>query len=89
MALTAAYVLAGELHLADGDHVAAYRAYEDRLRPHVTANQELLRLGQEMLVAETGAAGPEGDTESAGPDGPGREDSAEFRAAVAFDLPDY
>ncbi|MFD7342573.1 FAD-dependent monooxygenase [Streptomyces violascens] len=89
VALTAAYVLAGELHLADGDHVAAYQAYEERLRPHVTANQALLSLGQEMLVAETGASGPEVDAASARPDGPGREESAQFRAAVAFDLPDY
>lgn len=90
VALTAAYVLAGELHAADGDHEAAFRAYEERLRPHVTACQALLSLGQEMVAAEArAAAGPEGNEEPTGVDGPAREDSPEFRAAVAFDLPDY
>ncbi|MES4900901.1 MULTISPECIES: FAD-dependent monooxygenase [unclassified Streptomyces] len=41
MALVGAYVLAGELKAADGDHEAAFAAYERELRAYVTANQEL------------------------------------------------
>lgn len=89
VALTAAYVLAGELHAADGDHRSAFRAYEERLRPHVTANQALLALGQEMLAADAEVPGPPGSEEAAVVDGPGRENLAVFQAAVAFDLPNY
>ncbi|WP_406140156.1 FAD-dependent monooxygenase [Streptomyces sp. NBC_01089] len=55
VALTAAYVLAGELHRADGDHRAAFPAYEGRLRGHVTANQALLELGMREAGREAGA----------------------------------
>lgn len=41
MALIGAYVLAGELHAAGGDHVAGFAAYERELRAYVTANQAL------------------------------------------------
>ena len=41
LALVGAYVLAGELALADGDHEAAFAAYEARLRPYVRQGQEL------------------------------------------------
>jgi 2-polyprenyl-6-methoxyphenol hydroxylase-like FAD-dependent oxidoreductase len=41
MALVGAYVLAGELHAADGDHTAAFAAYERELRGYVTDNQDL------------------------------------------------
>jgi 2-polyprenyl-6-methoxyphenol hydroxylase-like FAD-dependent oxidoreductase len=38
MALVGAYVLAGELAAAGGDHQTAFRAYEDEMRDYVTAN---------------------------------------------------
>ncbi|MEW1750406.1 FAD-dependent monooxygenase [Streptomyces angustmyceticus] len=39
-AVIGAYVLAGELALAGGDHRTAFARYEDRLRPYVTQCQE-------------------------------------------------
>jgi 2-polyprenyl-6-methoxyphenol hydroxylase-like FAD-dependent oxidoreductase len=47
MALVGAYVLAGELHAADGDHTAAFAAYERELRGYVTDNQDLALRGME------------------------------------------
>ncbi|MBA2895499.1 FAD-dependent monooxygenase [Nonomuraea soli] len=41
LALVGAYVLAGELKRAAGDHTAAFPAYEARMRPFVEANQAL------------------------------------------------
>ncbi|MGW0228545.1 FAD-dependent monooxygenase [Actinopolymorpha singaporensis] len=41
VALVGAYVLAGELAAAGGDHVAAFARYEDRIRPYVRSAQEL------------------------------------------------
>ena len=40
LAMIEAYVLAGELHRADGDFTRAFAAYESRLRPFVTAKQK-------------------------------------------------
>jgi 2-polyprenyl-6-methoxyphenol hydroxylase-like FAD-dependent oxidoreductase len=40
MAMAEAYTLAGELHTAEGDHVRAFQAYEDRLRPYVERKQK-------------------------------------------------
>jgi 2-polyprenyl-6-methoxyphenol hydroxylase-like FAD-dependent oxidoreductase len=42
LALVGAYVLAGELGRADGDHRAAFARYEERLRPFVGLNQALI-----------------------------------------------
>lgn len=39
LAITEAYVLAGELHRAGGDHLRAFDAYEARLRPLIEAKQ--------------------------------------------------
>lgn len=39
LAMIAAYVLAGELHRANGDHRAAFAAYEARLRPFIETKQ--------------------------------------------------
>lgn len=39
LAMTEAYVLAGELELAAGDHRRAFAAYESRLRPFVATKQ--------------------------------------------------
>jgi 2-polyprenyl-6-methoxyphenol hydroxylase-like FAD-dependent oxidoreductase len=41
LALVGAYVLAGELAAADGDHETAFDAYETRMRDFVAANQKL------------------------------------------------
>ncbi|GAA3556533.1 FAD-dependent monooxygenase [Amycolatopsis ultiminotia] len=43
LALVAAYVLAGELVRANGDHAAAFAAYERRLRSWVLATQKMGR----------------------------------------------
>ena len=40
LAMTEAYVLAGELHRAQGDYQAAFRQHEQRLRPFVTGKQD-------------------------------------------------
>ena len=40
LAMTEAYVLAGELARADGDHREAFGAYERRLRPFITGKQD-------------------------------------------------
>ncbi len=39
-ALAGAYLLAGELQRASGDHIAAYRAYEQRFRPFIERKQK-------------------------------------------------
>ncbi|MET8543300.1 FAD-dependent monooxygenase [Kitasatospora sp. NPDC004799] len=80
VALTAAYVLAGELRAADGDHRAAFPAYERRLRDHVAANQAILELTGDRraradMITNLGQADPRME--------------AVFQAALAFDLPDY
>lgn len=46
MALVGAYVLAGELAQAGGDHAAAFAAYERELRGYVTGNQALALVNQ-------------------------------------------
>ena len=59
MAMVGAYVLAGELKAADGDHRAAFAAYEAELRDFVTANQRLAianaARNRDRFAAETGA----------------------------------
>ncbi|AJT66989.1 hypothetical protein T261_5363 [Streptomyces lydicus] len=52
-AAVGAYVLAGELALADGDHTAAFTRYEGLLRPYVTACQEGGRHTGEFLAPAT------------------------------------
>jgi 2-polyprenyl-6-methoxyphenol hydroxylase-like FAD-dependent oxidoreductase len=51
MALVGAYVLAGELKAACGDHEAAFAAYERELRAYVTANQELALTNRAVMDA--------------------------------------
>jgi 2-polyprenyl-6-methoxyphenol hydroxylase-like FAD-dependent oxidoreductase len=41
LALVGAYVLAGELGAADGDHHVAFERYEQIMRPYVTGGQQL------------------------------------------------
>ncbi|MGE0551517.1 MAG: FAD-binding domain [Kofleriaceae bacterium] len=39
LAMVGAYILAGELHRANGDHRLAFASYENRLRPVITSKQ--------------------------------------------------
>jgi 2-polyprenyl-6-methoxyphenol hydroxylase-like FAD-dependent oxidoreductase len=55
MALVGAYVLAGELAAAGGDHRTAFAAYEAELRDFVRRNQELALAGREQMEASGGA----------------------------------
>ncbi|GAA1883103.1 FAD-dependent monooxygenase [Streptantibioticus ferralitis] len=58
MALIGAYVLAGELKAAGGDHVAAFGAYEDELRGFVERNQSIaLANAEQRGAAEEAFAG--------------------------------
>lgn len=43
LALTEAYVLAGELHRAGGDYETGFRRYEERLRPFIEGKQRSAR----------------------------------------------
>jgi 2-polyprenyl-6-methoxyphenol hydroxylase-like FAD-dependent oxidoreductase len=52
-ALVGAYVLAGELARADGDHDRAFAAYEGRMRPYVRQGQELPPGGIEGYAPRT------------------------------------
>ncbi|WP_405485714.1 FAD-dependent monooxygenase [Nocardia sp. NBC_00511] len=53
MALVGAYVLAGELKAAHGDHRAAFLAYREALRPYVTENLALGWKNATDMVATT------------------------------------
>ncbi|WP_067491469.1 FAD-dependent monooxygenase [Actinomadura hibisca] len=55
MAMVGAYVLAGELKAAGGDHVRAFAAYESELRDYVAANQQLALDNQKRVEAQTAA----------------------------------
>lgn len=50
MALTGAYMLAGEIHRANGDHEKAFREYTRKIRPYVEANQAIGVLGAKSLI---------------------------------------
>lgn len=52
LALTGAYVLAGELAAAAGDHVAGFAAYETLMRPGVELNRRFAeKMAKEMTVS--------------------------------------
>ncbi|MGH9675718.1 MAG: FAD-binding domain [Candidatus Acidiferrum sp.] len=53
LAMTQAYVLAGELSRAGHDYEAAYRRYEQMLRPFVEARQKSARYFASALVPKT------------------------------------
>ncbi|MEU9074646.1 FAD-dependent monooxygenase [Kitasatospora sp. NPDC048538] len=89
VALTAAYVLAGELSAADGDHLSAFPAYERRLRDHVAANQAILELTGDVFGGDAEPAEEGGPVGLAGFERPGPEMEEAFRAATVFDLVDY
>jgi 2-polyprenyl-6-methoxyphenol hydroxylase-like FAD-dependent oxidoreductase len=52
-AVVAAYVLAGELAAAGGDHRSAFGRYEQRLRPYVAKGQKQARGGKDFLAPPT------------------------------------
>ncbi|MFB0630816.1 FAD-dependent monooxygenase [Streptomyces sp. AB3(2024)] len=52
-ALMGAYVLAGELAAAGGDHTTAFAAYEHLMRPYVAEHQALGREGAERFFMPT------------------------------------
>ncbi|MFF7656057.1 FAD-dependent monooxygenase [Streptomyces sp. NPDC007983] len=81
MALIGAYVLAGELKAAGGDHTTAFAAYERELRDFVTANQELALVNQERMEAEIAGDGTE----------PGQDEYAEdfYKLVDSLPLKDY
>ncbi|MCP2337658.1 FAD-dependent monooxygenase [Actinomadura rupiterrae] len=56
MAMVGAYVLAGELKEADGNHRKAFDAYERELRDYVSANQELALTNKARVEAQQAAA---------------------------------
>lgn len=51
LALIGAYVLAGELAAANGNHVVAFSHYESLLRSFVEKNQKLAQFGMELMKA--------------------------------------
>ncbi|MEU6268413.1 FAD-dependent monooxygenase [Saccharopolyspora shandongensis] len=53
LALVGAYVLAGELLAADGDHRIAFRRYEAEMRDFVTQNQNIAAEGAKALIPKT------------------------------------
>ncbi|MFI0453335.1 FAD-dependent monooxygenase [Actinomadura sp. 6N118] len=53
LALVGAYVLAGELAAADGDHEAGFEAYEREMRAFVDANQKLGPSNIKQMVMRT------------------------------------
>lgn len=55
MAMVGAYVLAGELKAAGGDHRAAFANYERELRGYVAANQELALTNKARVEAQRDA----------------------------------
>ncbi|ATL87515.1 FAD-dependent monooxygenase [Streptomyces malaysiensis] len=62
MAVVGAYVLAGELKAAGGDHTAAFAAYERELRGYATANQQLALDNRARQETQEPSAGQRPDT---------------------------
>jgi 2-polyprenyl-6-methoxyphenol hydroxylase-like FAD-dependent oxidoreductase len=88
LAMIGAYVLAGELAAASGDHAAAFAAYDSAMRPFVDANQ---RLGIESAGVMTSAP-TDGATELSGSDVEATIGRATDRITVAansIELRDY
>jgi 2-polyprenyl-6-methoxyphenol hydroxylase-like FAD-dependent oxidoreductase len=54
LAITEAYVLAGEIARAGDDHAAAFSRYEERMRPFLAAKQASARKFASTFVPETG-----------------------------------
>lgn len=52
LAVVGAYILAGELKLAEGDYSAAFKRYNELMRPFVDANQALAPWMGECFLPE-------------------------------------
>lgn len=57
LALAGAYILAGELKAAHGDHRTAFRAYETNMRPFVTASQQVGKFTTAFAAPAAGRTG--------------------------------
>jgi 2-polyprenyl-6-methoxyphenol hydroxylase-like FAD-dependent oxidoreductase len=92
-AVVAAYVLAGELAAARGDHTVAYERYERRLRPYVEGGQKQAAGGQAFLAPSTwGKIRQRNLFFKLAPYLPGVDgliSRAATRTATAITLPDY
>jgi 2-polyprenyl-6-methoxyphenol hydroxylase-like FAD-dependent oxidoreductase len=89
MALIGAYVLAGELKAAGGDHVAAFAAYEAELRGFVERNQGIALVNAEQRSAAEEAFAGMSEEEIAQAMGESA-DHAEFRDVVtSYSLKSY
>jgi 2-polyprenyl-6-methoxyphenol hydroxylase-like FAD-dependent oxidoreductase len=56
LALIGAYVLAGELAAAGGNHDAAFREYDRQMRPFIAVNQALGIQSAQFMTQEPGSA---------------------------------
>ncbi|MEV0260158.1 FAD-dependent monooxygenase [Streptomyces sp. NPDC050617] len=74
-AMVGAYVLAGELATAAGDHAAAFAAFEKEMRDYVDQNQLLGRRMAESFFPSHDDAGDDADAQADG--GPGLHKMAE------------
>jgi 2-polyprenyl-6-methoxyphenol hydroxylase-like FAD-dependent oxidoreductase len=74
MAMVGAYVLAGELRAADGEHRKGFAAYQGELADYVAGNQRLALTNRARIEAETTGTVAEDLPDSGGP---GHEDFAE------------
>ncbi|MGW5443420.1 FAD-dependent monooxygenase [Streptomyces asiaticus] len=83
VAVIGAYVLAGELRAADGDHTAAFAAYERELRGYVAANQQLALDNMARKQAQDASAGQGPDTN------PTNIDDSFYEVVNSYTVKDY
>ncbi|MFE0186827.1 FAD-dependent monooxygenase [Streptomyces sp. NPDC058989] len=86
MAMAAAYVLAGELRDAAGDHHAAFAAYERELRDFVAANQEIALVARAHIQQQRAADTDLIEVLSRHEEG---DFARVFKKVLAFRLKDY
>jgi 2-polyprenyl-6-methoxyphenol hydroxylase-like FAD-dependent oxidoreductase len=91
LALVGAYVLAGELAAADGDHHVAFARYEQVMRPYATRSQELPPGGVKGFAPDSAIAiGLRNASMSWMSRWPMRKlMAAQFAKAADIELPDY
>ncbi|MCK7622366.1 FAD-dependent monooxygenase [Streptomyces sp. RS10V-4] len=88
LALIGAYVLAGELKAAHGDHRAAFAAYEEELREHVRGTQQFALDNKARREEAMAAAAGQDETEAA--QALGERDMQDFYAFInSLTLKDY
>lgn len=95
LAMVGAYVLAGELRAADGDHRTAFARYQEQIRAYVEQNQGLALHGELSIpstweeLEERNALMRQGDEESGGEPADDSAGSAMQKAANAIELRSY